>query len=118
MLYIGVFIKSDPSAEKAAVPMLKDIMLSNNRFINFPGVLSHVSSAENVVFKDNVIINDVPYTINRDRRGDITVDGSSNVFILGNRWEASPFVSSPKLRIENTPVSKVYSVGNRFVKQP
>ncbi len=115
MLYIGVFLKSDPSEEKTAVPMLRNILLENNRFINFPGVLSYISSADNVVFKNNIIHNDLPSFLHPDRRGDITVDYSTNVFILGNQWQASASGDTPKLRIENSPISQIYYSGNKLI---
>ena len=89
-------------------PILKDILIEGNKFINFPGAVVSVFSSGNVIIRNNKINatksvnNDPPY------RGSIEVGFSSGAFVLGNKWTSSPYMKNPGLFIDKKTTEDVF----------
>lgn len=113
-IYIGVFLKSDPSPEKTSFPIVSRIWFDQNRFVNSPGLVAYISSAQNVIFTNNEILNNQPSTLKIAERGGIGIEYSANVFILGNHWYLSPFIKSPVLMLNKNSVKNINCFHNDF----
>lgn len=74
-----------------SVPVLEDIRIENNRFIDTPGEAMQIQYAKNVVVKGNTISNPSDFS-KFPNRGAIRLDRSWNVTIEDNKWIKSPFI--------------------------
>ena len=56
-IYMGVYMKTDPSTERTRYPILSNILFENNRFRDSFGLVAFISSAGNVTFRGNTFEN-------------------------------------------------------------
>ncbi len=117
-IYMSVYLKSDPSVEKTKYPILRDILIENNRFVNCPGAIAYACSAKNVIVRGNTIVNDVPRGEDLLFRGAVGTSWSSEVFVTGNKWISSPLTPKPGLFYDSETSSDVYCWGNEIVEGP
>ena len=114
---MSVYLKTDPSLEKTPYPILHDILIENNRFSEFPGTVAFISSARNVIFRDNVIANSVSRRKELPYRGALGAAYASEVFITGNRWQQPLRGEKPGLWIDPKTTKNVYLWDNRIVSE-
>jgi len=117
VIYLSVYLKTDPSLEKTAYPILHDILIENNRFSEFPGTVAFISSARNVIFRDNVIANTVPRRKELPFRGALGAAYASEVFVTGNRWLGPLRGEKPGVWIDPETTRDVHLWDNRIVSE-
>lgn len=114
-IYMSSYIKSDPSTEKTFYPILSDILIEGNRFLNCPGALAFACSARNLIVRNNTIENTISAYDDPPFRGIVGVAYTTNVFVTGNRWLKSPLTPRPGLRYDPESSGQVYSWDNELV---
>ena len=112
-IYISTYLKCDPSTEKASYPILHDILIEDNKFIETTGAAAFICSARNVIFRNNLIENKHPNLKEYSYRGAIGAAYSSNVFVTGNRWIGSEFNVKPGLLFDAETAKDVYCWDNK-----
>ncbi|MBL8994806.1 MAG: right-handed parallel beta-helix repeat-containing protein [Spirochaetia bacterium] len=112
-IYLSSYIKSDPSTEKTFYPILSDILIEGNEFLDCPGALAYVCSARNVIVRNNAVENTIPGFDDPPFRGVIGVSYSTNVFVTGNRWLKSPLTPFPGLRYDPESAGQLYAWDNQ-----
>jgi len=117
-IYISVYLKTDPSSEKTMYPILHDILIEGNKFVNNPGAIAYACSAKNVFIKGNSIVNDLPRKVELPYRGSVGTAYSSNVFVTGNFWELSPSMPAPAVVSDLETSKDVYCWGNKAEEPP
>ncbi|HBC88546.1 MAG TPA: hypothetical protein DCZ94_16485 [Lentisphaeria bacterium] len=95
VIYMSVYLKSDPSVEKTLYPILNNILVEKNSFVNNPGVIAYICSAGNVVIRDNRIENNKTRIENQLFRGSIGAAYASDVKIVNNTWIRSQYNAKP-----------------------
>lgn len=116
-VYMSSYIKSDPSTEKTFYPILSDILMEANQFINCPGALAFACSARNIIVRNNTIENSISSFDDAPFRGVVGVAYATNVFVTGNRWLKSPLTPRPGLRYDPESAGQVFSWGNEVVEK-
>jgi len=111
-IYIGSYLKTDPSREKTAYPILHDILIENNRFVNCPGVIAFICSASRVILRNNTIVNDIPRLAPSLFRGAVGTSFSSEIFVTGNNWIPSPLTPRPGIFFDRATSDKIYCWDN------
>lgn len=115
VIYMSVYLKSDPSAEKTLYPILNTILVEKNEFINNPGVIAYVCSAGNVVIRDNVIRNEIPRLEMQKYRGCVGVSHAGDVKIVNNTWVRTPHAPRPGVFTEDETTKNIVVEGNVIV---
>lgn len=116
-IYIGVYMKSDPSAERTLYPILSDLLFEGNTFVDTFGLIAFISSAGNVTFRDNVFVNNTPRRKPLPFRAGFFVTHATDVRIVNNRYVASPLVSAPGVFSDPDTVKGLVVAGNRIVSE-
>jgi len=116
-IYMSTYIKHDPSADKATYPILSDILVENNHFINNPGAIIYACSIKNLIVRNNRVRNDAAWQRILPCRGAIVADYASNVYVTGNTWETSPFPQRPGLTIDTETVKDAFCWDNHIDKR-
>ncbi|MBI4978521.1 MAG: hypothetical protein HZC28_13665 [Spirochaetes bacterium] len=115
IIYISVYLKSDPSVEKTTYPILKDILIDNNMFITTPGVITYVCSASNVTIRNNTIRNPETGKENLPHRGAVGASYASDVKVIGNTWVRSPYAPNMGVYADVETTSGIVVEGNTVV---
>lgn len=110
-IYIGIF----QDEERTGYHILSNILFEGNTFINSFGVVAVISSAENVIFRNNTFKNPNPTYPVTERAGFFLTHDSQNVKIVNNRWMASPYVPSPGIYATPDSVTGLAVGGNRVL---
>ena len=116
-IYMSVYLKSDPSQEKTFFPILNDILVEKNRFLNIPGVFAYVCSAGNVILRDNLVENPLTRKENFSFRGGVGTSYSSNLIVINNRWLRSPYMAKPGLFADPETTGAVIFEGNQITEK-
>jgi hypothetical protein len=115
-IYIGVYMKSDPSAERTQYPILSELLFEGNTFVDTFGLVAFISSAGKVTFRDNLFVNRTPRRKPLPFRGSFYVTHASDVRIVNNRYLSSSLL--PPLGVYSDPetVTNLLVAGNRVVE--
>ncbi len=113
-IYIGVYLKQDPTLERTNYPIIRDILFENNRFSDSFGLVAYVSSAANVTFRGNSFRNPTSRRRNQPYRAAIFAAYADGVTVVNNRWEASPWVE-PRLLCDPETTRNILLAGNAVV---
>lgn len=116
-IFMGVYMKSDPSAERTEYPILANILFENNTFKETYGLVAFISSAGNVTFRNNTFINNKPRNKNLPYRGSFYVTHASNVNVVNNTYVKSPYINNPGVQIQPDTVKNVIVQGNKTVDE-
>ena len=116
-IFIGVYMKTDPSTERTSYPILSDILFENNTFRDSFGLIAFISSAGNVTFRNNTFLNPGSRLNPLPYRSAFFVTHAQNVKIVNNIWEASPNVPNPGVFIVPDTVQGVIAEGNQIVPE-
>ncbi len=114
-IYIGVYMKSDPSAERTDYPILSNILFEDNTFENSFGLVAFISSAGNVTFRNNTFVNPAPRRKPLPFRAGFFVTNSRGVRIVNNRYVASPNVPAPGVFADPDSVRELIAEGNTVI---
>lgn len=112
VIYMSVYLQSDPSVEKTMYPILNNILIEKNTFINNPGVIANICSAGNVVIRDNKIINNVTRQNNLSFRGAIGAAYASDLKVINNTWIKSPYNPNPGIFADIETTKDIVFEGN------
>ncbi len=115
-IYIGVYMKSDPSIERTTYPILSDILFENNTFRDTFGLIAFVSSARNVTFLGNTFENPTARKKPLSYRASFFVTASGDVKFLNNRYQASPHVPTPRVIFTPESVTDLKVQGNTIAQ--
>ena len=116
-IYIGVYLKSDPSTERTDYPILSNILFEKNTFKDSFGLVAFISSAGNVTFRDNTIWNPTPRRLPLPFRGGFYVTAARGVRIVNNRYVASPNMPKPGVYADAASVRDLVVAGNVVVSE-
>ena len=116
-IYIGAYARNDPSEVMLDEPIIKNVRFENNVFKNAYGALAVISSAKNVSFVGNEIINTLPRKIKRDYRGGFFVMNSKNILIEDNTYIDSPLINPDKIGVVTNEPGSLAVRGNKIVTQ-
>ncbi len=112
VIYLSVYLKSDPSIEKTMYPILNNILIENNSFLNNPGAIAYICSAGNVIIRDNRIENSVSRTENLPFRGSVGAAYASDIKIVNNTWIKSDFMPNPGIFADIETTKDIVFEGN------
>ena len=113
-IYVFTYIRACQSEapqcpeDKSPYPLLRNILIEKNEFVNCPGVIASVCSAKNVIIRDNLTEVTRSGTGNQPYRGSIEVGFASDVFILGNKWNISPDMSNPGIIMDSKTIRNLF----------
>jgi hypothetical protein len=113
-IYISTYLESDPSTTKATYPIIHDILIEENKFIETSGAAVYACSAKNVIFRDNSIINRRSNLKEYSYRGAIGTAYSSNIFVTDNDWIGLKFNPNPGVFYDPETTRDVYCWSNRI----
>jgi len=116
-IYMSVYLKSDPSTEKTSYPIISDVLIEGNKFVNCPGAIAYACSAKNVIVRNNEIVNDAPRLDEHPYRGAVGTAYSSDVFVTGNKWSKSPLAPAPGLLYDSASSTDVFCWSNDVVSK-
>ncbi len=115
-IFMGVYIKRDPSSEQTSYPILSNILFENNRFKDTFGLVAYIASTGNVTFKNNVFENPTSRNFNLPYRGQFYIQKSSNAKFVNNVFVESPNVAAPGFVVDESAKDTLVE-GNRLVKK-
>lgn len=115
-IYMGVYMKVDPSTERTDYPILSNILFENNTFKDSFGLIAFISSAGNVTFRGNTFVNPTPRRAPLPFRAGFYVTNASNINIVNNRYIASPNVPNPGVFADPDSVRNLRAAGNTVVE--
>ncbi|MBS1369041.1 MAG: right-handed parallel beta-helix repeat-containing protein [Lentisphaeria bacterium] len=115
-IYMGVYMRTDPSTERTAYPILSNILFENNLFRDSFGLVAFISSAGNVTFRNNTFENPTPRRNPLPFRGAFFVTSASDVKIVNNRYIASPCVPNPGVFFDSDSVKNLIAEGNAVIQ--
>ena len=117
-IYTGVYLKVPNSDETTDYPILKNILFENNTFKNTFGLVAYITSARNVIFADNTIVNTTPRKTELPYRGGFYAANSSEIKIVNNRFAKSPCAASPEIIADIATLENCIFEGNKMVEFP
>jgi hypothetical protein len=114
-VYLG---RTDTPERKTAHPIFQDILFERNRFLECPGSSLFISSARNVVIRDNML----RFRDSRGRgqagdRSKVFVSFASGVHVVNNRWIKSPHVVAPGALVDLSNADQIHWEGNTLVTE-
>ncbi len=112
-IYMGIYMKTDPSVEQTMFPILNNILLEKNTFKDTFGLLAFIASTGNLTIRDNVFINETPRKKPFDYRGNFFVTHSTGTKIVNNTWIRSPNVPKPGVLVDRHSVKRLVFEGNK-----
>ncbi|MBR0458799.1 MAG: right-handed parallel beta-helix repeat-containing protein [Victivallales bacterium] len=116
-IYMGVYIKTDPSSERTRYPILHDILFENNTFTDSYGLIAFISSAGNVTFRNNLFRNPQPRKHPHSYRGCFYLTHADNVKIVNNTYISSPHVPKPGVYFDPETVTNCIVTGNTLAHE-
>ena len=116
-IYMGVYMKTDPSTQRTDYPILSNILFENNTFKDSYGLVAFISSAGNVTFRNNTFTNPTPRRDPLPYRAAFYVTNATGVRIVNNRYIASPNVPNPGVYADPDSVKGLVAAGNTVVSE-
>ncbi len=116
-IYMGTYMRTDPSEEQTMYPILKNILIEKNTFKNTYGLIASINSTGSVTIRDNVFINDDPRQNPFDYRACFYVNHSTDTKIVNNTYVSSPLVPKPGVYFDRESVKGLVFEGNRIVEK-
>lgn len=83
-------------------PLMKNIAIEGNTFIDFPSKLLNITSADKITVKNNMVKNPTALANDNGNRGEISCHNASNITISGNTYYASPYMNKDYLVFEDS----------------
>lgn len=115
-IFIGTYLKRDPSREQTTYPILNNILFESNTFKDTFGMVTTMGSAGKVTFLKNTFINETPRNNPLPYRGQFYITHSSDIKIVNNKFLKSP--NTPKLGvlIDKESTKNIIVQGNKVVR--
>ncbi len=116
-VFIGSYLKIDPSSEQTSYPILKNILFRNNTFKDTFGLIAAIGSAKNVVFTQNKFVNTIARKNPREYRNGFFITSSSDIKIVDNTFEKSEL--TPKLGVwyDSQTTANIEIKSNKILKK-
>jgi len=115
-IFMGVYMKQDPSDVGTMYPIINNILVENNEFNESTGLIAYISSTGNVTFRDNTFINRKPTKSEYPYRGCFYVTYSTNTKIINNTWIKSKFAEYSGVMYDASTTKNLKVEGNRIVE--
>lgn len=96
-IYVGIYLKRDPSEDVTDYPIIRDLLFEGNTFSNSCGVAAYVTSARNVTFLNNVFADPTPRRHELPYRAGLYFANAREVRVLGCDFRAPSVVPSPTI---------------------
>lgn len=107
----AVYVSADVNGSPARYPLLKDLLLEGNTFLELPGPAITAASFENLVIRGNHIVDLGPAAATM--RGGIRAELGSGLWVDGNDWVTQKDSASPALFYDPDTASKIVRGSNR-----
>ena len=112
-IYSGIYLRTDPSSDTTGFPIIRDLLLEGNTFLDTCGVVGWFSSAHNVTVRKNVFEDPTPRRKEMDYRSQFRLVNAHDVRIVDNEWRVSPNVKAPGVVFDPENCANILFVGNR-----
>ena len=118
-IHIGVFKYKDPSIEKTAYPVFKNILIEKNQFSDCHGALIYASSFENLVVKGNSISRDNKRRKDYNYAGAIGVEYGTGIYVYDNLWKIlkNGYIPHPGVFFERSTTKGVFCWNNQVIRK-
>ncbi|MGI5923636.1 MAG: right-handed parallel beta-helix repeat-containing protein [Lentisphaeria bacterium] len=114
-IYLGVYMEDSPTKLRTAFPIINNVLFENNRFVDSFGLVAFISSAGNVIFRNNTMVNTTPRNTPLPYRAAFHVTYGSDISIINNRYIASPHVTRPGVTYDADTCHNIIAAGNRVI---
>lgn len=115
-VYMGVYMKTDPTSEHTQYPILSNILFESNTFKDTYGLVAIITSTSNVTWLNNTFINETERKNKFSYRGCFYISHSQNTRIINNTYVESPWVPNPGVYVDPTTSKDILVAGNKVVK--
>ncbi|MBE6411770.1 MAG: right-handed parallel beta-helix repeat-containing protein [Opitutales bacterium] len=116
-IFMGAYLKIDPSSEQSKYPVIRNALFANNTFINNYGMLATIGSAENIIFADNKFKNTKSRKFPQEYRNGFFATHAKDIIIVGNEFEKSDLANKFGVWYENSSTSNIKILGNKIVEK-
>ncbi len=100
------------------VPVIKNITVEGNSFVNTYGYAVTVASADRVTVKGNSFSNPNGRKCNKDYRAGIHIEKSEMIWVSDNIWEKSDYVKNPAyIKLEESDREKFVIIENNRIAE-
>lgn len=117
-IFIGAYLRRDPSFEQTRYPIISNVLFENNTFKNSFGLIALISSSGGVTFRNNTFENTLERMSPNAYRAAFYVNTSRDTRIINNTWIGSPLVPNPGVYYDADTVEGLVFSGNRVVEKP
>lgn len=111
-VFMGAYLRRDPSLEQSSYPVIRDILFENNTFNDSYGVVALISSAKNITFRNNTFTSKTPRIVQNYYRSAFYVNCARDIKIINNTWIASPLAPNVGVFYDNATVKNLTFEGN------
>ena len=117
-LVINVYAGTEGFISNTGTKIIRDILFENNTFKNTFGLVCYISGAENVIFRNNTMINDMTRKNRYPYRGSFYLENVSGATFVNNLYPSSEYVSDPGvICADDESVQNLIVGGNRIIKK-
>ncbi len=88
---------------RSSFPIFTNIKFEFNLFEDFPSGAFFIRKARNITIRNNIFRNPTARKVNKQNRGLIYIEKSSEIDIADNTWESSPYVPFPGITVIDGP---------------
>ena len=111
-IFIGTYLKRDPSTEHTSYPILSNILIEKNVFKDTFGLCAYIASAGNVIVRDNSFVAETARNNPLEYRGGFKIQNSENIKIVNNRYTKSPLFKKLGVTYDTRTSKKIIVEGN------
>lgn len=116
-IHIGIYRTTGERTGQTMYPIMSNITFEKNTFKNAYGLVAFITSSGNVVFRENIIINDIPRKKPLPYRGSFLVKASTDTAIVNNIIVESKYAPNPGVYAEADTVKGLKIGGNKIVSK-
>ena len=116
-IHIGIYRTTGERTGQTMYPIMSNITCEKNTFKNAYGLVAFITSSGNVVFRENIIINDIPRKKPLPYRGSFLVKASTDTAIVNNIIVESKYAPNPGVYAEADTVKGLKIGGNKIVSK-
>ena len=116
-IHIGIYRTTGERTGQTMYPIMSNITFEKNTFKNAYGLVAFITSSGNVVFRENIIINDIPRKKPLPYRGSFLVKASTDTAIVNNIILESKYAPNPGVYAEADTVKGLKIGGNKIVSK-
>ena len=113
-IYTGIYLRTDPSQDTTDYPIIRGILIENNRFRDNTGVAAYLSSVSNVVVRGNVMEDPTPRRRELPYRSQFFLTNARDVRIVDNVYRDSRNVQAPGVAYDPETCGGIVVEGNRI----